>query len=346
MKRAGAICLFAVIAASALAPWLAPNDPNARFNDLLYAPPTRVYLFDAGGPEGPPLRDSADRDASRGGPLGPPDITGPHIYPWTLVSRLERRFEADRSRPIALSWFSDGRLVTGDAASGAPLLILGADGYGRDIFARLLYGGRATLAVAALATLGATLLGALIGGLSGQAAWWIDAVLSRASEFVLVLPAIYVALALRAVMPLVLSAPTVFLLLTGIFTLLGWPVVARGVRAIVLAEREREYVIAARAAGAGGGRLLLRHLLPAAGGYITTQATLLLPAFILAEATLSFVGLGFPTTMATWGTMLQDAANVATLGDAPWALAPAAAMFLVVLSVNLLVQGKSSPTDQ
>jgi peptide/nickel transport system permease protein len=311
--RVGATLLFIVIAAAALAPWLAPNAPDARFNDLLYAPPTRVALSG-----------------------------GPHIYPWTLVSRLERRFEADHARPVALRWFSGGRLVTGDPQAGAPLLLLGADSYGRDIFARLLYGGRATLAVAAIATLGATLLGALIGGVSGQAAGWIDAVLSRASEFVLVLPAIYVALALRAVMPLLLSAQTVFLLLIAIFTLLGWPVVARGVRAIVLAEREREYVMAACAAGAGNARLLLKHLLPAARGYITTQATLLLPAFILAEATLSFVGLGFPRPMATWGTMLQEAANVATLGDAPWTLAPALAIFLVVLGVNLVVQGRSS----
>ena len=85
--------------------------------------------------------------------------------------------------------------------------------------------------------------------------------------------------------------------------------------------------------------MLWRHLLPAARGYILTQATLLLPAFILAEATMSFVGLGFPSTLATWGTMLQDAANVATLGDTPWTLAPAVAIFLVVLGVNLSVQG-------
>jgi peptide/nickel transport system permease protein len=130
----------------------------------------------------------------------------------------------------------------------------------------------------------------------------------------------------------------VFLLLTGIFTLLGWPIVARGVRAIVLAEREREYVLAARAAGAGPLRLLVHHLLPAAGGYVRTQASLLLPAFILAEATMSFVGLGFPPATATWGTMLQDASNVALLGDAPWTLAPAVAIFLVVLGVNVVVR--------
>jgi peptide/nickel transport system permease protein len=86
-------------------------------------------------------------------------------------------------------------------------------------------------------------------------------------------------------------------------------------------------------------RVLAVHLLPAASGHLAAQATLLLPAFILAEATLSYVGLGFPDTVPTWGTMLQDAANVALLGDAPWTLAPAAAIFVVVLAVNLVVQG-------
>jgi peptide/nickel transport system permease protein len=96
--------------------------------------------------------------------------------------------------------------------------------------------------------------------------------------------------------------------------------------------------MAARAAGAGQVRLLLHHLLPAANGYVLTQASLMLPAFILAEATMSFIGLGFPQDVATWGTMLQDAANVARLGDAPWTLAPAAAIFLVVLGVNIAVR--------
>jgi peptide/nickel transport system permease protein len=311
VKQAGAALLVLVAAAALAAPWLAPNDPNRRFDHLLYAPPTRIEV---GG-------------------------SAPHIFPWRIISRRERSFEQDRSTPIPLQWFTGGRIVSGASEAGAPLLILGADEYGRDIFSRLLHGARTTVTLALVATLAATLLGALIGGFSGQAAGWMDSILSRVSEFVLVLPAIYVALALRAVMPLVLPASTVFALLLGIFTLLGWPVVARGVRAIVLAERERDYAIAARAAGAGRWRLLVRHLLPAARGYMTTQATLLLPAFILAEATLSFVGLGFPDTIATWGTMLQGASNVATLGDTPWLLAPALAIFIVVLGVNLVVQG-------
>jgi peptide/nickel transport system permease protein len=311
VTRVGIFLLLLVAVAGLGAPWLSPNDPNQRFQRLLYAPPTAVHLSG-----------------------------GLHIYALQIRSLRERTFEADRSRPVPIRWFSGGRLMTTDAAAEAPLLLLGADGFGRDIFSRLLHGARATVLVAVIATLGATLLGALIGGVSGQSAGWLDASLSRITEFVLVLPAIYVALALRAVMPLVLSSTTVFLLLTGIFTLLGWPVVARGVRAIVLAERERDYAMAARAAGASGARMLVRHLLPAAGGYILTQATLLFPAFILAEATMSFVGLGFPSTVATWGTMLQDAANVAALGDAPWLLTPAVAIFLVVLGVNLVVQGR------
>ena len=187
----------------------------------------------------------------------------------------------------------------------------------------------------------ALLLGALVGGIAGYAGGIVDELLSRMTDFVLVLPAIYVALALRAVMPLILILPpaTVFVLLGTIFALLGWPVVARGVRAIVASERQRDYAVAGLALGAGPWRLISRHLLPAAGSYLAVQATLLLPAFILAEATLSYVGLGFPGAVPTWGTMLQDASNVALLAEAPWMLAPAAAIFVVVLAVNLAVQG-------
>ena len=316
MRRAGLGLLLAVIGAAVAAPWIAPNDPDVRFRDLMYAPPTEVHLFG--------------------------EHATLYIYAPRLVSRLERTFEEDRSREVPVRFFSDGRLATADPDVGAPLLLLGADGYGRDIFSRLLYGGRATLAVALIATLGAAWLGTLIGGIAGSAAGWVDAVLSRVSEFVLILPTIYVALALRAVVPLVLSSTQVFLLLTGIFVLLGWPIVARGVRAIVLSEREREYVVAARAAGASPARVLIRHLLPATNGYVLTQASLLLPAFILAEATMSYVGLGFPLETATWGTMLQDAQNVAMLGDAPWTLAPALAIFLVVLGANVAARGQGS----
>ena len=310
MKVAGRALLVAVVLIAIGAPWLAPNPPDRQFNTYLYAPPTLVHL---------------GRDA------------GAYFYPLRVVSRLERRFEEVRDRPVLVAWFN-GHLVA-SANDREPLLLLGADSYGRDIFSRLLYGARTSLGLALLATLAAMLLGAAVGGVAGYAGGVVDEVLSRLSDFVLVLPAIYVVLALRAVMPLVLPPRDVFILLVGIFALVGWPIVARGVRGIIASEREREYVMAGRALGAGPLRLLAIHLLPATRGYLATQATLLLPAFILAEATLSYVGLGFPDSVPTWGTMLHDASNVALLGDAPWMLAPAAAIFVVVLAVNLVVQG-------
>jgi peptide/nickel transport system permease protein len=186
----------------------------------------------------------------------------------------------------------------------------------------------------------------VIGAVAGYAGGLLDDVLSRSADFLLVLPTMYVVLALRAAMPLVMPAGLIFLLLAAIFALLGWPVVARGVRAIIRTERGQEYVLAGRAIGAGPVRLLRRHLLPAAAGHVAAQATLLVPAFLLGEATLSYIGLGFPDSVPTWGTMLQEASNVAMLGEAPWVLAPAAAIFLVVLGVNLTVRpGSRTPVQ-
>ena len=307
---AGRALLILVVFVAVAAPWLAPNPPDRQFDAYLYASPTRIH--------------------------------GTYFYPLRLISRLERRFEEVRERPVSVRWFGAGHLVS-SADPNDPLLLLGADSYGRDIFSRLVYGSRASLGLAALATLATMIFGAVVGGIAGYAGGAIDEILSRFSDFVLVLPAIYVVLALRAVMPLVLPPGQVFALLVGIFALVSWPVVARGVRGIIASEREREYVTAGRAAGASPMRLLAVHLMPAARGYLTTQATLLLPAFILAEATLSYVGLGFPTSVPTWGTMLYDASNVALVGEAPWMLAPAAAIFLVVLAVNLVVQGSGRP---
>lgn len=306
--------------ACALGPYVAPHGPNDRFPDHLSAPPMRPRVVRHDGRIGPPV-----------------------VYPWRLVDRLERRYELDVADPLRLRWFWRGAVVRAAGPDGRtrPLFLLGTDSFGRDVLARLLYGGRISLGVAALATLGAVALGLVIGGLAGLAhtAWPLaDEALTRATELILVLPTIYVVLVVRAAMPLVVSPLQTFVMLSGVLALAGWPYVARGVRAIVAAERQREYALAAESLGAGAWRLLWRHLLPATRGYVAAQATVLLPAFLAGEATLSFVGFGFPDTVPSWGTMLQEASNAAAIADFPWVLVPALAIFLVVLAANLLVR--------
>ena len=318
IRRAGQSLLAVVFLSVAFAGVIAPNDPEQRYDDHLYAPPTLVRVWDAG-------------------------LSRPFIYRQQLISRIERRFEDDHRHKVPLRWMTAGRLVT---TSESPLLLLGADSYGRDIFSRVVHGGRISLTLALLAALWAVAVGSILGGIAGYAGGWLDTVISKSSEFLLVLPTMYVVLVLRAVLPLVLDAGTVFVLLTLIFTALGWPIVARGTRAIVASEREREYIEAARAVGAQPARVLLKHLLPSASKYLLTQLTLLITAFILAEATLSYVGFGFPSDTATWGTMLRDASNVLLVADLPWLLAPAVAIFLTVLAINLLVQATGRPPVQ
>jgi len=305
-----------VLLGAVAAPWLAPHAADDQHPDLLFAPPTWPHIRDAGG-----------------------HWHAPFIYPLRLVSRLEQRYAPDRQVRVPLVWFTRGRLVMSADDRRAPLLLLGADSFGRDEFSRLLYGARLSLGVAAVAALGALLVGAVVGGIAGSAGGATEELLMRGAEFLLVLPAIYVILALRAVMPLVLPASTVFALLAGILALVGSPFIAQGVRAIVAAERRREYYAAAVACGAGRARLLFRHLLPSTRGFLLVQLTVLTPAFVLAEATLSYVGMGFPGPAPSWGSMLRDAANVSAIADFPWVLAPAAAIFLVVLGLNLILQG-------
>jgi peptide/nickel transport system permease protein len=311
MRRIGFMLLGILLAAAVAAPVLAPYAGDRQFRGWLNAPPTLPHVRDDAGA-----------------------WHAPFIYKWTLTNQLEQRYEQDRSQRITLSWFEGGHIVT----SSPPFFLLGADSYGRDVFSRLLYGARVSLGLSLVATAGALLIGAFVGGIAGYAGGFVDDLLMRVSDFVLVLPAMYVALALRSVLRLVLPPFEIFVLLTAIFAIVGAPLIARGVRAIVRSEKERDYGVAALSLGASHARLLVRHLLPAARGFLAVEIVMLVPAFMVGEATLSYVGLGFPDPIASWGTMLHDASTVRAFADFPWLLSPAAAMFLVVLGLNLVMQ--------
>jgi peptide/nickel transport system permease protein len=306
----GAVLLAVGCLAALAAPYLAPNPVTAQFADHVYAPPMKVHVRDAQG------------------------FRAPFVYRQVLDDRLMRRYRDDLSAPLPLSWFSDGRLLSLPPEDG-PLLLLGGDALGRDVLSRILFGARLSLSVTFAGAAGALLLGALIGGLAGTLGGRTETWLMLMADFMLALPGAYLVLVLRGVLPSVLSVPQVFGLMALLFAVAGWPHAARGVRAIVSAERSRDYAEAARAAGADSWRLL-RHLLPAARGFLGVEVMLLVPALLVAEATISYLGLGFPDRSASWGTLLQDAANVRIMAEAPWLLAPAAGLFLIVLGVQLV----------
>jgi peptide/nickel transport system permease protein len=308
MIRRTGLFILALILIAAVAPAIAPYDAGRAFRDFLHAPPMRPHF----------------------------DGTTLVAYPLVLANRMEQRFEPDRSRTVPLPWFGE---------SDVPVFLLGADDFGRDVLSRLLHGARASIGLALVATFGAVLIGAFAGAWAGYRGGWVDEAIMRVADFVLVLPVIYVVLVLRAVLPLVLSARTVFLLVAWIFIAVGWPFVAKGVRAIVAVERNREYVQAAQSLGAGHTRIVMRHLIPACAGHLLVQAALLLPAFILAEATLSFIGLGFPDPIPSWGTMLAEAGNYNAIARFPWTLTPAAAIFAIVLATNLIASRRDHEPD-
>ena len=226
---------------------------------------------------------------------------------------------------------------------------LGTDDLGQDLLARMLYGGRISLAVGVMATLIALSLGVLVGAFAGYYGGAADHVLMRLTDLFLCLPQLPLLLLLiylfrDLVRRLLGPEAGVFVLIVAVIGGLRWMPVARLVRAQFLTLREQDFVQAARGLGAGARRQIVRHILPNAVGPVIVAASLDVAAAIIAESTLSFLGLGFPPDIPTWGRILFDAKD--NLDHAPhWALFPGTAIFLTVLSINYVGDGLRDALD-
>jgi peptide/nickel transport system permease protein len=307
----------------AMAPWLAPYDHRAQDRSLPYAPPTRIRFVDADG-----------RFHLR-----------PFVHPWVERTDSPGTYHEDRSRvyPLRLLAEDEGaglaeggvrRLV--GVAPPARLFLLGSDGYGRDQLSRLLHGGRISLLAGLLAAAISHGLGLAIGTAAGFYGGKVDAALMRAVELFLSLPWLYLLFAVRAFLPLDMDPRHAFLAVVLVIGLVDWARPARLVRGVVLSAKERDYVLAARGFGASDRHLLARHVLPEAGGVVLTQAALAVPVYVLAEVTLSFLGLGVGEPVPSLGNMLGALQEYHVLASYWWMLLPGMALVPVFLGYQLL----------
>jgi peptide/nickel transport system permease protein len=326
------ICLFYGVAI--FADFLAPYDYRAQSRRELLAPPTGIHFYDEQG--GWRAR--------------------PFIYARRIVDPLERRYAEDQGRAYPLAFFTRGytyrlfgvlatdRHLFGlrdqESASAPRIHLLGTDALGRDRLSRLLVASRFSLVVGPLGTLLASALGIFLGCVAGYAGRKTDATLMRAADTMMALPTLVLILAARAAFPLELPPSSASLLLITIFVAVGWAEMARLTRGLVMALRRREFVLAAESIGLTRRRVLFRHILPNAARPLVVQVTLMLPAFLLVETSLSYLGVGLQEPEASWGNMLAAAADITLLREQPFLLlAPALAIFTFTLGVRLVSEG-------
>jgi peptide/nickel transport system permease protein len=308
------VALGVLHAIVACAGFFAPYDSIEQDRRNPYMPPMRLHLVDAQG-----------HFHKR-----------PFVYPLKLREGSFDEYEEDTAQPKPLKFFVSGaryRLLGllpcrlhFFGVETTRIYLLGSDAYGRDQFSRLLFGGQVSL-LAGLLGAGITLLiGLCIGAVAGYYSGWRDDVLMRVAELFLALPWLYLLFALRAFLPLAVNPLQAFFLIIVVIGAVGWARPARLIRAVVLSAKERDFVRAARGFGATDIYLLRRHILPEAMSVLLTQAAMLIPQYVLAEMTLSFLGLGVPEPIPSWGNLLSSLQQYSVLVSYWWMYLPALAM--------------------
>ncbi|MBD0865572.1 MAG: ABC transporter permease [Rhodobacteraceae bacterium] len=315
--------------------FIVPYGPNERFSDNLFSPPQAIRLFHEG------------------------QFLGPYVYPMTSEADLETFqwvFKPDLDNPRKLKFFCEGstyrlagliqsRIHLFCAPKGMTVFIWGSDRLGRDVFSRIFYGAQLSLTVGLIGITVSFLLGISFGSLAGYLGGRIDWFINRVIEILRSLPELPLWLALSAAVPSNWSPVAIFFIISLILGVLDWPGLARAVRAKFLSLREEEYVQAAEMMGASSGRVIRKHLLPNFTSHLIASATLSIPAMILGETALSFLGLGLRAPAVSWGVMLNDAQNLASIEIYPWTAIPMLPIIVVVLAFNFLGDGLRDSLD-
>ncbi|TVR80178.1 MAG: ABC transporter permease [Rhodospirillales bacterium] len=315
--------------------FLAPYELHTRNTGYIYAPPQMVRLVHDG------------------------QLIGPFVYGLRFELNLEtlkREYVVDRTDVQRLRFFCRGDpyqfwgLVPGDLhlvcpAKDGTLFLLGTDRLGRDMASRLLYGGRISLTVGLLGITISFLIGITVGGLAGFFGGWVDNVVQRLIEIIRSVPELPLWMALSAALPITWSPILIYLGITVILGLLDWPGLARAVRSKLLALREEDFCQAARLMGARPSRIIGRHLLPNFMSHLIASATLSIPAMILGETALSFLGLGLRPPITSWGVLLTEAQNIEAVALYPWLLMPMLPVIVTVLAFNFLGDGLRDAAD-
>ncbi len=336
---AGLVVVLLMYLIAVFAEFVAPVSPDHSNGRLVYYPPQAIHWIDS-TPDGWRLH--------------------PYVVPMKSTRdpvTLAARYVPDGSRKVYLGLFVRGdayqlwSLWPGDIhLFGAmtprdPVFLLGADRLGRDMVSRIIYGARASLSIGLVGVACSLVLGVMLGGISGYVGGRTDWLVQRLIEYILSLPVIPIWLALAAALPKDWSPLQRYFCITLIISLVGWTELARVVRGRFLALRSETYVTSAWLDGCSQTRIILRHMLPAMTSHIIASVTLAIPIMILAETSLSFLGLGLQPPAISWGALLKEAQSVEALSAAPWLLLPGAAVAITVLALNFLGDGLRDAAD-
>jgi len=253
-----------------------------------------------------------------------------------------------RGEPYTLLGFipMDRHLFTVEGAkAGESLFLMGTDMQGRDLWSRLMYATRTSMTIGLVSVALSLVLGVVLGGISGYFGGLIDTVIQRIIEILRSIPTIPLWMGLAAAVPNDWDVVQIYFAITIIISLIGWTELARVVRGRFISLKEEDFVMAAELVGCSKSRIIFRHMVPSFISHIIAATTLAIPAIIISETSLSFLGLGLRPPAISWGVLLQDAQNIQALVISPWLLIPSVAVIVAVLAFNFMGDGIRDAAD-